>query len=60
MNLSQNSDLFQKLVQFSFHAVGYAFAVTLAALLFLAWLLTEPIFQLNQWITSKGKTKQQN
>ena len=55
MNAFQNSDLFQKLAQVSFQAVGYVFTASLVALLFSAWALTEPIFQLSEWLASGKK-----
>jgi hypothetical protein len=46
MNIFQNSDVFQKLGRVSLHAIGYFFTAGLAVILVLAWVLTEPLFQM--------------
>lgn len=57
MNIFQNSDVLPKLVQFSFQAVGYFFTAGLVAILILAWVLTEPLFQLVEKVAYRGKLK---
>jgi hypothetical protein len=55
MNNFKNSDFFPKLGQFSFHVIGYFFMAGLAVILVLAWVLTEPLFQMVKQNAHRGK-----
>lgn len=57
MNDIEKSEVFPKLVRFSFQAVGYIMTCGFVAILILAWALTEPLYELGQWIERNGKLK---
>jgi hypothetical protein len=57
MNIFQNSDMFQKLLQSGFEAIGYVLTAGLAVILILAWALTEPLFQLAEKVAHREKLK---
>lgn len=49
--------MFHKLVRISFQAMGYIITCGFVAILVLAWALTEPLYELGQWIERNGKLK---
>jgi hypothetical protein len=57
MNDFAKSKVFPKLMQFSFQAVGYIMTCGFVAILILVWALTEPLYELGQWIERNGKLK---
>jgi hypothetical protein len=57
MNDIAKNEVFLKLVRFSFQAIGYIITCGFVAILILTWALTEPIYELGQWIERNGKLK---
>ena len=57
MNDIAKSDVFPKLVRFSFQATGYIITCGFVAILVLVWALTEPLYELGQWIERNGKLR---
>jgi hypothetical protein len=52
--------MFQKLALFSNQVIGCLVTTGLAVFLILAWVLTEPLFQLSEWIAGSDKLKMKN
>jgi len=57
MNNSEKSEMFQRLVQISFQTMRYILTCGVVAILVLVWALTEPLYELGQWIERNGKLK---
>jgi hypothetical protein len=53
MNILQNTDLLQKMMLFSVHAIGRIIVIGLVVVLVSVWALTEPFYELGQWIARK-------
>jgi hypothetical protein len=60
MKTLQNFDAFQKIARFNVLAIGHVFTAGLIVVLLLAWALTGPFFQLNEWVAHRRKFKTGN
>jgi hypothetical protein len=60
MKTLQDFDAFQKIARFNVQAIGHIFTAGLVVVLVLAWALTGPFFQLNEWIAHRRKLKIEN
>lgn len=60
MNIFQNSDGLQRLALFSVQAIGRVVVIGLIVALVSVWALTEPFYELGQWIARNKKLKIKN
>jgi hypothetical protein len=57
MKTLQDFNAFQKIARFNVQTIGHVFTAGLIVVLLLAWALTGPFFQLNEWIAQRRELK---